>query len=97
MIEVLNFIFQDFWLGVEVGYESGAKARDEQWQVVVSELRGALKKMTDHGLGHYEDCDYMEYEEDESICNCKVGKVNADCIKSLTKADQLLKEMGIKL
>lgn len=63
------------------GFDAGAKARDAQWSAVVNELRSAVH------------CDYgCKTNQDHGW---KVVKCNCGVEKSLIKADQMLKEMGI--
>lgn len=70
-----------------IAYDHGAnwaaKARDAQWHTVVNELISAVR------------CDYgCKTNQDHGW---KVVKCNCGVEKSLTKADQMLKEMGISL
>lgn len=85
-IEEQATIYQEYYsLTPNCGYHftQGAKARDAQWLKVVNELRSAVR--CDYGCKTNQDHGWM------------VVKCNCGSEKSLTKADQLMKEMGIKL
>lgn len=91
-----SYSFATGYVGFRNGYLTAWQTHQstiDKLMSIIEIQREALDKMTDHGLGHYEDCDYMEYEEDESICNCKVGKLNADCVRKLAETDKMLKEL----
>ena len=77
-----------------MAYLAGAKARDAQWSTVVNELRDSLSKILPEV--------YCLYQQETGLRLDKVGekydtvKIKYDRSKlALTKADQMLKEMGI--
>lgn len=81
-----------------------AKSREKQWSAVVSELREALTK-SQKRFSHIENW-HRDYVTPDNFKDCQdVGQTpesylrrgKIECRESLTKADQMLKEMGIKL
>lgn len=75
------------WSITKANYLAGAKVRDVQWLEVVSELREALRKISDYST--------LDGEKYNSYQDGWHGV--ADFAKrELTKADQMLREMGIK-
>ena len=90
------------WLCKKQDFIAGAKARDVQWQTVVNELREALKfyaaDINWNSIGHFINSriDSTDMDNIEPFDNSyQFGGKKAR--QSLTKADQMLKEMGIKL
>ena len=89
------------WSITKANYLAGAKVRDVQWLEVVSELREALKhtnefclcKRNTYGFDYHEDHPVMGKPKSGSRW-LTPRDYNKDAI---TKADQLLKEMGINL
>lgn len=87
---------------VAFGYESGAKARDAQWSAVVRELRDALNfyaadtNWNSVGAYFYNRIDSIDESTIEGLDKHTYfgGKLAR---QSLTKADQMLKEMEISL
>lgn len=86
---------------VAEAFIAGAKARDEQFLAVVNELREALKhtnefclcKRNTYGFDYHEDHPVMGKPKSGSRW-LTPRDYNKD---ALTKADQMLKEMGINL
>ena len=83
------------------GFVAGAKVRDVQWLEVVSELREALRFYADKnnwlrdakGWRH----DMIIKDLDDESLNDWEGRFSGKISRqSLIKADQMLKEMGIK-
>lgn len=73
------------WSITKANYLAGAKVRDVQWAAVVNELKEAIKHIIKNKNVHpYE---YHHYTRENII-----SLLSADLIK----ADQMLKEMGIK-
>ena len=80
-------------------HKDGAKARDDQWSAVVSELRESIKqfykaaqRIDKFGYGvNIESNQVITNTEDSLVEACATG------VQAITKADQLLKEMGMKL
>lgn len=71
-----------------MNFKAGAKARDEQWLAVVNELRDALKFYKKHA-----DCNSgIIYGN----CRCAFCKGDDKYRKSHTKAELMMKEMGIE-
>lgn len=79
------------------------KSRDAQWQAVVSELREALTESS-RRFSHIENW-HRDYVTPDNFKDCQdVGQTpesylrrgKIECRESLTKADQMLKEMGMK-
>ena len=74
-----------------IAYDHGAnwaaKARDDQWQAVVNELRASLQYYKSNAMS-FTHCQEVSPDVEE-YCN---GEIADD---TLTKADQMLKEMGV--
>lgn len=95
-IEEQAAIYQEYYsLTPNCGYHftQGAKARDAQWSAVVNELRNSL------------DIYANEIKVPERNCSCHLDPPCYDCTEFASlreaedfraKADQMLKEMGIK-
>ena len=90
-IEEQAAIYQEYYsLNPTCGYHftQGAKARDAQWLEVVNELREALKEIS--AYGHSDLCKSMKTIRPNYRC------YGEDAEEALTKADQMLKEMGVE-
>lgn len=101
-IEELNEIAYPDIMGISQGsyrsaYVNGAKARDAQWLEVVNELRMKLKTCEND---YWFMASLLERSTEKYV-----GDAAKDCIErmkfrkplfDLIKADQMLKEMGIK-
>ena len=79
-----------YYVGVEVGYESGAKARDAQWIKIVNELIEALNWQRS-----YLDTYLIISPKITNLGIAPEENIKSRIDDSLTKADQMLKEMGI--
>lgn len=66
-----------------------AKAKE-----VLKLSEAALKKVHKHGFSHYEDCEFLEYEEDEDLCDCGSFIYLTICKDTRLKIAEVLKEIG---
>jgi len=72
------------------------KAHNEKLKTSIELSLRAHDKYKKHGLTHYEDCAFLEYEENENDCDCGVFEDHIMICDAAKLARQVLKELGLK-
>ncbi len=95
--ENISLMVKEFKIFIRTAFLVGVKRRDAEWIKVVNELKGALTKSKDTLQELNSDFGTFFYEDGSEETEQEVKDTYDHVDKTLIKADQMMKEMGISL
>jgi len=94
--EKISLMVKEFKIFIRTAFLVGVKRRDAEWLKVVSELKGALTKSKDTLQELNSDFGNFIYEDGSEETEQEVKDTYDHVEKALTKAELMMKEMGIE-